>query len=168
MAHARLPGSSVPYIHEFISVIRILKLTSDQGQALIDEHQTQSLPKPSQNALATFKRYFNASGSILIGHDKKTIEQEEDLIALGTPLEDDRLGKLVRHSCGYCLQVSHPEVYKVACTYSLTVSKTHKCQTPSRYFLFPVTKCPCSKLYYHCHHLWYSTCRCDGLPVASR
>ncbi|KAL1602496.1 hypothetical protein SLS60_005912 [Paraconiothyrium brasiliense] len=100
-------------IHEEIATV-----LHQYRRATIDEHQIRSLPKPSQSALATFKRYFKAGGSILIGHDKKVIQNDEDLIALGAPSEDDRLSRLVRYSCGYCLQsrkspnpIHHPDIF---------------------------------------------------------
>ena len=77
-------------------------------QALIEEHQTQSLPKPSSRALDTFRKYFTTKkdGPILVGYDGKMLQDPEDLVALCPPADDDRLNRLLRYWFGYCLRVS--------------------------------------------------------------
>jgi hypothetical protein len=83
------------------------KTESLTGQALLEEHQIQSLARPSGTAFEVFKRNFTTpkDGTILVGHDEKIVMDPEDLVALVRSPDDDRLTRLLRYTCGYWLRV---------------------------------------------------------------
>ena len=72
-----------------------------------------SLKKPSPRVLDAFRTVFNNFGhgesmsAALRGHDSRYLEDENDLVALHPPQDDDRLTQFLRTFFPFLFIVSH-------------------------------------------------------------
>ncbi|PMD67495.1 uncharacterized protein K444DRAFT_550925 [Hyaloscypha bicolor E] len=86
-------------------IYRIRKLMQEYEEALLRRNEVLRLEKPEKSPFNAFKTWFRRRPPVLWGSGFRLLHDEEDMIALGSQDEPDRMSALMHRCLGYRLRV---------------------------------------------------------------
>ncbi|KAH8777289.1 hypothetical protein BGZ57DRAFT_891090 [Hyaloscypha finlandica] len=86
-------------------IYRIRKLMQEYEEALLRRNEVLKLEKPEKSPFNAFKAWFRRRPPVLWGSGFRLLHDEEDMIALGSQDEPDRMSALMHRCLGYRLRV---------------------------------------------------------------
>ncbi|PMD20664.1 hypothetical protein NA56DRAFT_646316 [Hyaloscypha hepaticicola] len=86
-------------------IYKIRKLMQEYEEALLRRNEVLRLEKPEKSPFNAFKAWFRRDPPVLWGSGFRLLHYEEDMIALGTQDEPDRMSALLHQCLGYRLRV---------------------------------------------------------------